>query len=689
MLHTHTRTDACTQSSFDTQTLLHREAVTQSNFYTVRLLHRRLDTKKLFYTNAFTHRGLYTQKLVRTEVFTRKLYTEKLLHREASTQSIFLYTEAFTSTETLNTHKAFTHRRIEACSQSLQTEGLTQRGLYTEQLLHTHAFTQRCTEQLLHTDAFTQRSFYTQTLLHIEAFTHRSFYAQKFLHISFTQTSFSREKPLHRASFYTQKHTHTKALHTRLYTQSFYTQTLLRIEACSQSRVYTEQLLHTEAFTQREAFAQSSLYNLIRTETLNTQMPKLLHRHAFTHRGVYTKVLHTDAADASAHRSFWTQMPLHTEAFTERRFDIYTPIHTEAFRHRLFSRESQKLWHRGLFTENLLHTEAFTHTQAFPQKLLHREAFTHRSFYTQTPLHTEACTHGGFYAQKLLHREAFTHRRFPTEKPISQSSFYTHFKKSQFYVCFWRSAIISCERVASGVGKSQFLTLDNHFAWMGCAWPCKIAILHKFYFARNGCAWPFKMDKVAIYTNSWTFASDVKKPQFSHSYCRLTFMPRLHLNFQNHNFAPVFDGCPSFHAKGLRRASPNLHSATCLDVRPARCRQGVARAQKKFTFHHNVWTFETHDLRRRLLRAKKFRISPRRMFAHPTCAISAEGCPRTNKTRISPHVWVPDTPQRVTFRKPPPGCPCRQREIEELEKSDFAGAQIQFDHLKSFVATPV
>ena len=34
---------------------------------------------------------------------------------------------------------------------------------------------------------------------------------------------------------------------------------------------------------------------------------------------------------------------------------------------------------------------------------------------------------------------------------------------------------------------------------------------------------------------------------------------------------------------------------------------------------------------------------------------------------------VSDTPQGVTFRKPPPGCPCRQREIEKLEKSDFAG----------------
>ena len=93
-------------------------------------------------------------------------------------------------------------------------------------------------------------------------------------------------------------------LHTRLYTQSFYTHTLLRIEAYSQSRVYTEQLLHTEAFTQREAFAQSSFYNLMHTETLNTQMPKLLHRQVFTHRGIYTKVLHTDAADVSTHRSF-------------------------------------------------------------------------------------------------------------------------------------------------------------------------------------------------------------------------------------------------------------------------------------------------------------------------------------------------------------------------------------------------
>ena len=101
----------------------------------------------------------------------------------------------------------------------------------------------------------------------------------------------------------------------------------------------------------------------------------------------------------------------------------------------------------------------------------------------------------------------------------------------------------------------------------------------------------------------------------------------------------------------------------------------------------HVWAFETHDLRRLLLRAKKFLISPHDMFAYPTRTISAEGCPGTNKTRISPHVWVSDTPQRVTFHKPLPGCPCRQRKIEELAKSDFAGVQIQFDHLEELLCS--
>ena len=101
-----------------------------------------------------------------------------------------------------------------------------------------------------------------------------------------------------------------------------------------------------------------------------------------------------------------------------------------------------------------------------------------------------------------------------------------------------------------------------------------------------------KVIKSQFYTNSWTFASDVKKSQFSHSYCRLAFMPRLHLNFQNHNFTPVFDGWPSFRAKGCAGPHQIWHFATCLDARPARSLQRVARAQEKFTFHHMLGRFE-------------------------------------------------------------------------------------------------
>ena len=112
-----------------------------------------------------------------------------------------------------------------------------------------------------------------------------------------------------------------------------------------------------------------------------------------------------------------------------------------------------------------------------------------------------------------------------------------------------------------------------------------------------------------------------------------------------------------------RRASPNLHFATCLNVRPAK----GCPCPKICDIPPHVWATDMRDLRKRLLRAKKIRTSPHHMFAHQRRAISAEGCPRTNKTCISPHVWASDTPQRVTFRKPPPGCPCRQRAWKLVE----------------------
>ena len=135
---------------------------------------------------------------------------------------------------------------------------------------------------------------------------HRSFYR------SFTQRSFYTEKPLHTTSFkkiihrsiYT--HTHKSFTHTPLRTE------LLHTDAFTRRSLFTEQGLHRAAFTHQSFYTERGLcteqllqsYTRRGTETLNTQMPKLLRRQVFTHRGIYTKVLHTDAADASTHRSF-------------------------------------------------------------------------------------------------------------------------------------------------------------------------------------------------------------------------------------------------------------------------------------------------------------------------------------------------------------------------------------------------
>jgi len=164
-------------------------------------------------------------------------------------------------------------------------------------------------------------------------------------------------------------------------------------------------------------------------------------------------LLHTEAFE---HRCLPTQKHLPRDALTYTRLYTQKLLDTDCF--------SEK--HRSFDTEKPLHTEAFTHTEAFPQKLLSTGAFTHRRLYTQKLVHTAAFTHRSFYTEKPLPTDAF-----PQKKRFHRAAF-THFKKSKFYVSFWRSTIISCERVASVIGESQFLTLDNHFAWKGCAWPC-------------------------------------------------------------------------------------------------------------------------------------------------------------------------------------------------------------------------
>ena len=268
----------------------------------------------------------------------------------------------------------------------------------------------------------------------------------------------------------------------------------------------------------------------------------------------------------------------------------------------------------------VIHTEAFTHTS------FSTEAFTQRSFWAQELLHTDAFTHRSLYTRRLLRTEAFTQRSLYIQTLSHRKNDSTE-QLLHFYVGFWRSAIISCERVASGVGKPQFLTLDNHFTWKGCAWPCKIAILHKFYFARNGCAWRFKMDKVAtlhqflnvciwrLKKNSfptvavwlschaciWTFKITILHQVLTVDSCEgatpgPTKFAFCHM-FECPTCAISAEGCPCHHMLGRSKRTISadgccgqrsfaFHHTTCLPIRHARSPQRVAQGQIRPAFRH-------------------------------------------------------------------------------------------------------
>ena len=128
--------------------------------------------------------------------------------------------------------------------------------------------------------------------------------------------------------------------------------------------------------------------------------------------------------------------------------------------------------------------------------------------------------------QKLLSRRFYTnaftqmlfaHRSFHTQHT---EALYTK-KKMQFYLSFWRSTLISCERVATGTRQSQFylsfwrsnlisresvarddlqiailpqvLALEPHFVRKGCTGRLELSLLPQFlalepHFVRKGCA---------------------------------------------------------------------------------------------------------------------------------------------------------------------------------------------------------
>ena len=123
---------------------------------------------------------------------------------------------------------------------------------------------------------------------------------------------------------------------------------------------------------------------------------------------------------------------------------------------------------------------------------------------------------------------------------ISRERVRRHFCKSQFFRSFWRSNLIWCERVAIGPVKSQFyrsfwrsnltrqgsparlqiavlpqiLAIEPHFVRKGCARTREIAILPQFlpiepHFVRKGCAGRFANRNFAVFGDRTSFRAKV------------------------------------------------------------------------------------------------------------------------------------------------------------------------------------
>ena len=152
----------------------------------------------------------------------------------------------------------------------------------------------------------------------------------------------------------------------------------------------------------------------------------------------------------------------------------------------------------------LNHAFLRAHNKPMWGKLLHT---AHRSFYTDLCTHRRNCNFTSVFGDRTSFRA----------KGLRRKTW-----KSQFDLSFWRSNLISCERVATGTRKSQFYctsvfddrtsfrakglrgthelailsqfwAIQPHFVRKGCAGRLELAILPQFltiepHFVRKGCA---------------------------------------------------------------------------------------------------------------------------------------------------------------------------------------------------------
>ena len=255
---------------------------------------------------------------------------------------------------------------------------------------------------LLDTDTFTYGSFCAQTFLHTDAFRHRHFYIRKLLRTdAFTRRRFTRRR-FTRRHFYTQTILYTGAFtHSCFYTDAFTHGQLLHTTAFTHRRfwrsetvIYTQRLLHTDAFTRQEAFTR-----------------RLLHTDTFARQ----KLLHTGAYD--------------TDAFTREFFSILAPDNMEILILPQFLAIEPRFVRKGC-DGNKLKSQFY-----LMQFLIGRTSFRAKGLRRDPDL------------------DNFTHilpQFLAIEPHFVRKGCAGRLCKSQFYLSFWRSNLISCERGCAG-----------------------------------------------------------------------------------------------------------------------------------------------------------------------------------------------------------------------------------------------
>ena len=193
-----------------------------------------------------------------------------------------------------------------------------------------------CTDTLLQTDDVTYRNLYTEQLLCADTYIYIYTLTQRGL-CDFTRRRLYTQRLLHKEVLHTQV-LYTDALHKGAFTRiNKRTQALLHTEPFTQRNLCTEQFLH-----KKELHRKGLIPKNLPTQTAQKKTPKLLRAETLP-RATFT------------HRNFSAQKPLRTEVF------MHSSFYTGPFTHRC-------LYTENFYTQNLLHTAHFYTQPAFTRR---------------------------------------------------------------------------------------------------------------------------------------------------------------------------------------------------------------------------------------------------------------------------------------------------------------------------------